>query len=414
MVTRDAAPGTDTPAASRAAGVRRAPLITLLLSSLATMTGSTVTMAAVPLAVLTLSSSSLALGAVGAAETAAAAIGLVLAGPLADRVGPRRLAAWSALTAAVVLTAIPLADAVGQLHVWVLACAGAATALAAAPALVCRQLLIPPAARAAGADEARVQSLYWLFPRLGIVIGAPAAAVLVTTAGPVAAIWADIGSYLVSALLVTGFLPAPGHRAEETSAHGYLGQLREGIRAMTANRVIRSMAILAFVLSVLDAPRIPVIAPLYLRHSGAPGSALAWVVAAYTAGSLAGLLLYALLLARRPALPVVAGCLLGTAASYAALAGAHGAGAALLCMTVMGFAQGPFLPVMVSVLTAHTDPAVRGRVLSTLLAVVSAALPLGDLLFGSLVSALPLPAVLLTTAAVYAGAVWPTARVLGR
>lgn len=395
-----------------APAARRLPLVGLLLSALTTMVGSTVTMAAIPLAVLSLSSSSLALGAVGAAETAAAALGLVLSGPLADRVGARRLAVWSALAAAAVLVAVPAADASGHLHVWVLAAVGAGTALAAAPGLVCRQSLLGPTARAAHADEARVQSLYWLFPRLGVVIGAPAAAFLVTAAGPVPAVWADIGSYLVSALLIAA-VPAPEGGAAKADGGGYLAELRAGLRAVALHRVIRAMAVLAFVLSAVDAPRISVIAPLYLRRAGAPGSALSWVVAAYTAGSLAGLLLHALLVRRLYVLPVLAGCFLGTAASYAALSAAHGTATAVACMTVMGLAQGPFLPVMVGVLTAHTEPAVQGRVLSTLLAVVSAALPLGDLVFGSLISAFPLPAVLLGTAALYALALWPTARVLG-
>ncbi|MCF6473749.1 hypothetical protein FAF44_35995 [Nonomuraea sp. MG754425] len=65
-----------------------------------------------------------------------------------------------------------------------------------------------------------------------------------------------------------------------------------GLGAVWNTRIVRLMALLAFVLNAVDAPRATVLMPIYLRDIGAPEAALAWVAGTYTVGSLLGLVSY--------------------------------------------------------------------------------------------------------------------------
>ncbi len=386
----------------------------LLASALVNMIGSTMTLVAIPLIVLSVTRSPLALGVVSAAETAAVVVGMFLSGPLIDRVGPRRMAIWSSLLAGAVLAAIPITASLGEMEIWTLAVVGAAAALAASPGLTCRQMLLGAAATTAGVGQARAGSVYWIFPRLGMVIGGPLAVALLASLGNTAVIWLDVASFVISAALILGVAGARPSMSGQQASSSYMRDLAEGLQAVWSIRAVRLMTITAFVLSAFDAPRISVIAPVYLSRVGAPSTVLAWVVGIYTAGSLAGLVLYTLFLPRLSIRWVLAGCLTATGCAYLLLAAAPGIPAALIGMMLAGIAQGPFLPIMIQIVNENTVPHVRGRVLGAIMAAVSVALPLGNLTFGAALEAVPLWIALGATAAAYLGAAWPVARIASR
>lgn len=410
----------DTASGSTAPGVRRGPLAVLLASAFVNMLGSSLTMVALPLITLSLGGNATSLGLVGGAETAAAAVGVALCGPLVDRVGPRRLAAASSLLAAVLLTAIPLAAAAHRLGIASLTTAGAAAAFTAAPGMACRQRLVGEAARAAAMPQDRAGALYWVFPRSGIAVGALLSAVLLSRLGISSLIWCDSASFVLSAVLLPGVRTRDGSAADTSAGTGYIRGLVAGSRALTGSPVLRTVSWIAFVLSAADGPRTAVVAPLYLRECHSPPSALAWLIGAYTAGSLAGLGGYTALVGPRLRQGrVVVGCLLATAAAYLAMAAAPGliggSGAAILgaaAMTAMGAAQGPFLPILASTVYEHCSVEAGSAALSTLLGITSIAVPIGILGYGAALATVPLWSVLALSAALFTVACGPIRGIL--
>lgn len=392
---------------------RRAALVLVLASGFVNMLGTTLTVVALPLLTLGLGGGAGQLGLVGSAETAAGAIGIALSGPLVLRVGARRTAILACLGAASLVSVIPWLAAVHRLTVPWLAVIAAAAALAAAPGVTSRQDMLARGAETAQVAQDRSDALYWLLVRSGAAVGAPLASLLLTELGTADLIWCDALSFLASALLL-----APGGPLTETApvllevpaapaGPGFGRQLGDGIRILTRSPALRTLTATALVLGAADGPRIPVLAPLYLRQGHLAADALGWILGSYTVGSLAGLAVYATIAGRTRLTLVLPVCLAGTALGYAILAAGRTELLGLAGMFAMGAAQGPFLPAMVTTVHTRCPLDTAPAALGSLLAITSTAVPVGTFLGALAVQAVPLPAVLAAIAALYAAAIVP-------
>ena len=116
------------------------------------------------------------------------------------------------------------------------------------PAAAARMTLLRPLAEGAGRSLATVTSWYQAAPRLGLMVGAPMAALLVVWSGAATGLYIDGASFLLAALLVTaGGMPAISRRTGEKPT------LRAGgLAALRALPVILAMTVFVFVTNLLD------------------------------------------------------------------------------------------------------------------------------------------------------------------
>jgi MFS family permease len=97
-----------------------APFVALLGSYVISVAGTSMSAIAIPWLVLTTTGSAARTGLAGFAGMAPYVVTLALAGPLVDRVGPRRSFVWGNLVAALAVGAVPVTYAAGGLSLPVL------------------------------------------------------------------------------------------------------------------------------------------------------------------------------------------------------------------------------------------------------------------------------------------------------
>ncbi len=186
----------------------RRPVVALLAAYGTSLVGTRLSMIAVPLFVLETTGSATRTGLVAMAEMGPYVICQALAGPVTDRVGPRRMSILSDVVSVGFVGLIPVLHAAGALHFGtLLALVGLAGAVRG-PGDSAKYVLAPVVAAASAQPVERVLGLTDGISRAASVIGPLAAAALVTAVGPATAIGLDAASFAVSALVIAA-RPAP-------------------------------------------------------------------------------------------------------------------------------------------------------------------------------------------------------------
>ena len=189
------------PAPPAAPPRRRRGLWAFLVSEVVSVTGTRMSMVAIPWFVLITTGSPALTGLVAFAETLPYVVVLGLGGPLVDRWGARRVAIGSDVIAAVLVGAVPLLHLAGRLPLGVLvvlvALAGAVRGLGTAT-----YVLMPGLADQARMPIERATGLHDGMNRVAGMVGLPLAGVLMTVWSAPAVLLIDAGSFLVAGLLI--------------------------------------------------------------------------------------------------------------------------------------------------------------------------------------------------------------------
>src|SRR4051812_28060598 len=138
---------------------RRAALYGFLLSEAVSLTGTRVSMIAVPWLVLTTTGSASKTGLAAFAEMLPYVLTKALTGPLVDRVGPRRICIGADLVSVGVVGAIPLLHRAALLGFPVLLTLVACAGLVRGPGDGARQAMVPSVVAAAEVPLERLTGL---------------------------------------------------------------------------------------------------------------------------------------------------------------------------------------------------------------------------------------------------------------
>ncbi|KQS65729.1 MFS transporter [Modestobacter sp. Leaf380] len=255
--------------------------------------GYAITGVALPLLVLQLSGSAFLTAAVSALEVAPYLLFGLVAGALADRVDRRRLMLTCQAVAGLALATVPLAAAADALtvpHVLVVALVlhsafvwYDAACFGTLPALVGRDRLAP--ANSVVFTTASVVEVS--FPAV--------AGLLIATVGPAYALGADVVAYAVAAALIASIAvplsparddapPAPAGVVARTA-----GEIREGLRFLWHQPVVRALTLFGFGQSVTAGAVGGLLVVFAVDGLGLdPGSG--WVGAVFVATAVGGLL----------------------------------------------------------------------------------------------------------------------------
>lgn len=379
----------------------RAPLRALYAANAVSLTGTAMTLLAVPWFVLVTTGSASRTGVVAACETVPLVLASGLGGPLVDRVGARRTAVLSDVLSAVAVALVPLLSSMVGLAFWQLCLVVGVLGLVRAPGDTARHCLLPGLVQRAGVAVERATSNYDGVSRGARMIGAPLAGTLIAAIGPADVLLVDAGTFAASALLVQHWVPAVrGTPVADGTA--YLRLLREGFRALRADRLLLSMTTLVMVTNLLDAAFGSVLLPVYARDVLRSSVALGALSGVFGLGALLGTIAYGTFGPRLPRWPVFTAAFLLAGAPRAGLFAGFPPYAVLVGLQlVCGVAAGSLNPVLTAVSLERMPDAMRSRIWGVSSAGAEMGMPVGALLAGVGVQYLGLRPVLLVVAGTY-------------
>jgi MFS family permease len=386
----------------------RRPLYGWLTAEAVSLTGTRVSMLALPYFVLVTTDSPLKTGLVALAEMLPLVLLKVLGGPIIDKVGPRRVSITCDLGSLVVVGAIPLLYDAGLLpfgaFLALVACAGALRG----PGDAGKSAIVPSVVAAARVPMERATGLHATVERTATMLGALFAGGLIALVGAANALLVDAASFGVSAAVLawaTTSLRRPAATAateDEPEGPTYLVQLREGWDFLRGDRVLLGIAVMVALTNLLDTAYASVLMPVWAREWGGGPAALGLVFAVFggtSALGAAGAAAWAVRLPRYKTY-LIAFLVCGSPRFFV-MAWDNPLWMVLGIAAVSGFGSGFINPVLGAVIYERIPTPLVGRVSSLTTALCFALMPLGGLLGGGLVSGFGLTVAMLACGAAY-------------
>jgi MFS family permease len=393
---------------------RRAPLYGYLTSEAISLTGTRVSMIALPFLVLTTTGSATRTGLVALFEALPMVVLKVLGGPVIDRLGARRVSIGCDVASVVVVGTIPALHLAGSLTFPVLLALVAVAGALRGPGDAAKHALMPAIAEHARVPMERVTGLAGTVERSSSMLGAALAGGLVAAVGATNAIVVDAVSFALSAVALvvsTRALPAPPPVVgdDQDGEVSYRRQLREGWDFLRGDRVLLGIAVMVALTNLLDAAYSTVLVPVWAVDSGRGAGAIGLVFAVFSGASALGAVCASAWAAR---LPRYRTYLLAFLVCGLPRYLVFGFGVPLWLVVAVsvaaGFAAGFINPVLGAVIFERIPQPLVGRVSSLTTAMCFALIPLGGLLGGALITGLGLsPAVLLIGVAYFAVTMLP-------
>jgi MFS family permease len=375
----------------------------MLAANAVSITGTTMTVLAVPWFVLVTTGSAAKTGVVAACETIPLVLSSGLGGPLIERVGARRTAIASDLLSALGIALIPLLHATVGLQFWELCVVVALVGLVRAPGDTSHSVLLPQLQELAHMPVERATSAFDGVSRGARMVGAPLAGALIAALGPADVLLVDAATFLVSMVLIRAGVPPV--TTEPTEHEPYLQSLREGFRWLRADRLLLGMVSMVMLTNLLDAASGSVLSPVYGREVLHSSVQLGFLYATFGLGALTGTVLYGIYGPRLPRWPVFTAAFIIVGAPRFWLLAVHPSYAVLVAgQVVTGLACGALNPVLSAVEYERIPAAMQSRVFGVMSAGVLAGMPVGAALAGLSVDQLGLDTTLVVAGALYLAA----------
>ena len=380
----------------------RVPLGALLAANAISITGNRITQLAIPWFVLQTTGSVAKTGLVAFFSLLPFVISAALSGVIVDRLGYRRASIVSDLASGSSVLLIPILYHTVGLPLAALLALVFAGALLDAPGHTARETILPQLVERAGTTIERGTSLFDGVSRGANMLGAPLAGVLIAVMGPANVLIIDAATFVVSALLMRFFVPAPEPKDEDAAPEKYLAQLRAGYAFLWRTPLVRAIVVMVLVTNMLDAAMGGVLMPVYADRVLDSVVALGLMSGAMGMTAFAGTLVFAWIGHRLPRVStLVAGFTLGGPSRFFLLAAMPGIGPVLVGFTIAGVGIGPINPIFGTLLYERVPEQLRARVFGAVTAGVMAGAPIGALLGAGCVEWLGLQATFIVFGLVY-------------
>jgi len=390
------------------AGGRRA-LYGWLTADAVSVTGTRVSMIAIPLFVLDSTGSATKTGLAALAEMLPLVLFKILGGPLIDRLGARRISITCDLGSLVVVASIPLLHDAGLLSFGGFLALVAVAGALRGPGDAAKHSLVPTLVGVAGVSTERVTGLSATVERTASLLGAGLGGLLIAAVGPADALLIDAASFGVSALVLawaTAGLAARDHETGESGESGgpssYVTQLRQGWTFLRGDRVLLGITVMVSLTNLLDAAWASVLMPVWSLEPGRGAAALGLLFGLFSGMSALGALCAATWGERLPRYRIYLGAFLLTSLPrFLVLAFDTPLVGVLAVFAIGGFASGFINPILGAVIYERIPAPLMGRVTSLSTAMCWSLMPLGGLLGGVLVDAIDLSPAMVAVGVAY-------------
>nr|WP_279591146.1 MFS transporter [Modestobacter marinus] len=374
--------------------------------------GNSIAAIALPLIVLQTTGSVLGAGAVAAATAVPAVLAGLLMGVVIDRINRRTSSVLTDLVSAAAIAALPLIDLFSELNLGWFILFGVIGSLGDVPGLTARDALLPAIVRDGGITAERLLGLRETLGAVALLLGPAAAGTLIVLFDGSTVLWITAASSLAGAL-TTLLIPHrvgvinPGERDAAPFTGGSWTQLREGWRVLFRSRFLLAVTTLTVASAVVLAALQGLVLPVYFTLVEQPGM-LGFVLTALAAGLLVGGLVYTIAGARGRRRAWFVTGLVGTTLGFALIAPLASVWIVFGGAFVVGLSSGLFSSLIGVLMIERVPEQMRGRVLGTQNAVMTAAPPVGIMAAAVLTAT-----VTVYVAAVVLTAVWLVALAVG-
>jgi len=364
----------------------------VLAASAAALSANRLLSIALPWFVLSTTGSAAKTGLVVFAQLGPYVVSQALAGPLIDRIGPRRISVAGDLVSMTAMTIAPLLYLADALPVWALMALMAVVGTADGPANAAKGVFVPSVTRAAQVPLERGTGLAGAVERTATTVGPAIAGFVVAAFGSVYALWVAAALFGLASIIVTTTLtdpvvaPEPSAGSETAPAAGYVEQLREGADFLRRDGLLRAIVTMVGVTNLLDQAFMAVLLPVWARESGYGPEMVGLVVSIFGATSVVAALAAAAAGERLPRRPVyLVGFLIGGVPRFIAMAMGLPLAAVLGVFAVGGLGSGFINPILGAVVYERIPAALLGRVKTLSTAVAWSGIPFGGLVGAALV-----------------------------
>jgi MFS family permease len=257
----------------------------LAASNAISLAGSAVSFVALPFAVLRIGGTASDLGYVATAELISVAAVLLAGGVAADRLPRHQVIAAAGLLQALAQGTAAALVLTGQAHVWQLAALAAVSGAGFGFYYPARQGLLPQTVPASQRQQAN--ALDRAARNAATIGGSALGGLLVSTAGPGWGLAIDAATFLTAAVLRAG-MRFPHQPRAPAQAHHLLTDLREGWHEFTSRRWLWITVTQFTVITAISAATVNVLGPLVTHDHLGGARSWGYIIAAYSAGAVAG------------------------------------------------------------------------------------------------------------------------------
>lgn len=380
---------------------RRRGLVGLLTAQAVSLTGTRLSMIALPWFVLVTTGSAAQTGLVAFCEMAPYVVAKALSGPILDRAGQRRVSVTADVVSALVVGAVPLLHAMHVLTFPALLGMVALAGAARAPGDTAKSTLVPEVAAVANVPLERATGLAGTVDRLSQTVGPLLAGALVAALGPLTALLVDAASFAIAAVVIAGAVPRRQVAGGEDGG-GYLSRFRAGLDFLRRDRLLRAIVVMVAATNTIDAAVSTVLIPVWARDTGVGPAAIGAVLAAFGCTAVLGSIVAAGIAHRLPRRTTyfVAFLICGSP-RIAVLALDLPVWLVVGVYAVSGLGTGFINPILSAVLFERIPQSMLGSVGGLAGTLAFAGIPLGGLGGGLLIALVGLAPTALVCAAVY-------------
>jgi MFS family permease len=385
--------------------------VAYLASYLMSLLGNSIAGVALPVIVLQVTGSALGAGAVAAATAIPAVLAGLLMGVVIDRINRRTSSVVTDLVSAAAVAALPLIDAVSGLSLGWFILFGVIGSLGDVPGMTARDALLPAIVRHGGIASERLMGIREALGAVALLLGPAAAGTLMVLFDGSTVLWITAATSLTAALLTlliphrVGTIVDAGGSAAIPSGNGWT-QLRDGWQVLFRSPFLLVTTTLSLASVFVLASMQGLVLPVYFTMIGQPGL-FGFVLTALAAGMLAGGTLYAVVGTRRRRGWFLAG-LIGSTIGFGIIAALPSVWLVFAGAFVVGFSSGLFGSLIGVLMIERIPEQMRGRIMGTQNAIMTAASPVGIVAAAILTEYAGVH-----VAAVVLAAVWLIALVLG-
>ncbi|MEU9731412.1 MFS transporter [Streptomyces sp. NPDC048002] len=385
------------------------PLVGVLAAMAVSLTGTRISVVALPWFVLVTTGSATQTGLVAFCEMTPYVVVKAFTGPLVDRIGPRAVSWTTDLATATAAAAVPLLHALGLLSFPLLLVLVALIGAGRGPSDLAKEVMVPEAAERGRVPLERATGLSGVTERLASTVGLAAGGSLVALLGPLTGLAVNAACFALGSVIIRIVLPrGTGCPVQEASslagaaAPRYWQRFGEGLAFLRGEPLLLVLIVMVAVTNLLDAAITSVLIPVWARESGQGAGAIGLMGSVMGAAAVGGSLIATAVAHRlRRRVVLLAGFLLAGAPRFLILAFDAPLGVVLAVFAVSGFGAGFLNPVLGAVLVERVPRRLLGRVNALGDSLAWAGIPLGGLMAGAAVTAVGLVPVLLVCGTAY-------------
>lgn len=356
--------------------------VTYLASYVLSLLGNSIAGIALPLIVLQTTGSALGAGSVAAATAIPAVLAGLFMGVVIDRINRRTSSVATDLVSAASIAALPIIDMISGLSLGWFILLGVIGSLGDVPGMTARDALLPAIVRHGGISAERLMGVRESLGAVAILVGPAAAGTLMVLFDGSTVLWVTAATSLLAALITmliprhVGVVPRnDGALGEGSTATGW-SQLRAGWKVLFRSRFLITVTMVSLVSVLVLTALQGLVLPVYFTQVQQPGL-LGFVLSALGLGMLVGGGVYAAFGSRgaRRAWFVVG--LSGTTLGIGLIALLTSPWVVLTGAFVVGLASGLFGSLMGVLMIERIPESMRGRIMGTQNAMMTAAPPVG-------------------------------------